>query len=557
MRSPCAVAIGLAVVGLVVAASVSSAQVPEKMNYQVMLTDNANQPLADQAVQIVFRIYSQVSGGSQLWAETQNVATNSIGVVSVILGSVNPLSIDFSGPRWLQVEVSGQPMTPRRELVAAPYARQAHDSSNLGGAPAASYPLAATLSATGTINQPGNPVDWTKLKSVPAGFADGVDNAGVGDGNSLDAPDGNPVDALYVDPTGNVIVDAPSMFGARLQVTAERNEVGAYMKADSKVADGVGLIVVADSTSAVVGNSGGSLMGYTVPVSPAAVAGHGEGSANGGLFFGHGTGDGAQCYSWTSGSALYAHASGSGYSGLFEGGAGVDMERQDAYPVLNVNNTSTTGWGDAAWFFSPAGMNSSTWTVYADCKEGNAGRFEKHLDDNNYAMTVYGATASSEGLYVQGTIVSTGGPARVVPTSRGSEAVFGVTAADVDVMASGSGRLSGGAARVEFDRLFAESVAGATDVRVTATPIGAWSALYVERVDAEGFDLTSDAGDKDVEFNWVAVGRAKGYERAPEISLPDAAEVARIAAEKKAAVEAARPPVRNRRPGVIEVRRGE
>jgi hypothetical protein len=151
---------------------------------------------------------------------------------------------------------------------------------------------------------------------------------------------------------------------------------------------------------------------------------------------------------------------------------------------------------------------------------------------------------SSEGLYVLGTLFYTGLAARAVPTSRGTEAVFGVTAPDVEVMTSGAARLSNGSARIEFDRLFTESIAGATDLRVTATPIGAWSALYVEGVDGGGFTLRSEAGDKDVAFNWVAVGRAKGCERTPEISIPDPAEDARIAAEKRAAVEAARPPVR-------------
>ena len=33
------------------------------------------------------------------------------------------------------------------------------------------------LAAPGTLNDPSNPVDWTKLKSVPAGFADGIDHA--------------------------------------------------------------------------------------------------------------------------------------------------------------------------------------------------------------------------------------------------------------------------------------------------------------------------------------------------------------------------------------------
>lgn len=83
---------------LLLAASPSPAQIPQKMNYQMMLTDDSDQPLVDQSVQLVFRIYGQESGGSWLWSQTHDVMTNSIGVVSVILGSSNPISVDFSGP---------------------------------------------------------------------------------------------------------------------------------------------------------------------------------------------------------------------------------------------------------------------------------------------------------------------------------------------------------------------------------------------------------------------------------------------------------------------------
>lgn len=38
--------------------------------------------------------------------------------------------------------------------------------------------VTAALAGTGTVNEDGNPVDWTKLKGVPEGFADGVDNTG-------------------------------------------------------------------------------------------------------------------------------------------------------------------------------------------------------------------------------------------------------------------------------------------------------------------------------------------------------------------------------------------
>ena len=47
-------------------------------------------------------------------------------------------------------------------------------------------------------------------------------------------------------------------------------------------------------------------------------------------------------------------------------------------------------------------------------------------------------------------------------------------------------------------------------------------------IDADGFDLRSDSGRTDVEFHWVAVGRAEGHERAPEIVIPDHDEEERL-----------------------------
>jgi hypothetical protein len=557
MRNRRAVAVGLAVATLAIAAGVCHAQVPQKMNYQVMLTDAANQPLASQSVQLVFRIYTLSAGGSQLWNETQNVTTNSIGVVSVILGSVTPLTVDFSTSRWLQVEVNGETMTPRRELVAAPYARQAHNADNLGGTAAGSFALSSTLSTAGTINSPGNPVDWTKLKSVPAGFADGTDNAGLGDGNSLDAPDGDPVNALYVENDGDVVVGSPTPTEGWFEITPPRCSTALRVNSQSYFTGEVSALATCDSTSAIVGNVTADMVAYSVPLTPTGVAGIGYGVGNGGFFLANGSGMGADCRSAGAGAAVSGIALGSGYSGHFEGGAGVDITRSNGYPVLNVHNTRPSSFADGGWFESGSGVSGITWTVYSHCFEGRAGFFQKSTDDNYYALHVTAASASSEGLYVQGTLVYTGLAARAVPTSRGNEAVFGVTAVDVDVMASGSGALSAGAARVEFDRLFAESISGAADLRVTATPIGAWSALYVERIDAGGFTLRSDAGDRDVAFNWVAVGRAKGYERTPEIAIPDPAEDARVAAEKRAAVEAARPPRGNEGPATVTRTLGE
>lgn len=43
------------------------------------------------------------------------------------------------------------------------------------------------LQNPGVINDSSNPVDWTKLKNVPADFADGVDDVGAGGGGDITA----------------------------------------------------------------------------------------------------------------------------------------------------------------------------------------------------------------------------------------------------------------------------------------------------------------------------------------------------------------------------------
>ncbi|MBD3374517.1 hypothetical protein GF406_05710 [candidate division KSB1 bacterium] len=52
------------------------------------------------------------------------------------------------------------------------------------------YYTKTNLNSSGTINASGNPVDWTKLKSVPSGFADGVDNVNPGDITAVNAGSG-------------------------------------------------------------------------------------------------------------------------------------------------------------------------------------------------------------------------------------------------------------------------------------------------------------------------------------------------------------------------------
>lgn len=135
-----------------------------------------------------------------LWNDASSTDSGAVvGAVMVTASATNGLftmELDF-GPdafngeaRWLEFELCDTgacnvitPLSPRQEVTATPYAQSA-----------------------GTANA----VPWNGITGVPAGFADGVDNVGgAGDGHSLDAADGTPVDALVVDNVGNVGIGTP------------------------------------------------------------------------------------------------------------------------------------------------------------------------------------------------------------------------------------------------------------------------------------------------------------------------------------------------------------
>jgi hypothetical protein len=209
------------------AVATASASIPHKINYQGQLKDTSTGDPLVGSVNLTFRIYDASLGGTELWTESQSADADANGVVSVVLGSTIPIDIDFDGPVWLQVEVEGQAMSPRREVTSVPFAFYAEkadlaeNADSLGGQPSGSYSVEghnhddryyteSELNTPGTINTGTNPVDWTKLKDVPAGFADGTDDGGAGDGYSLDAADGDPTDAVYVDDAGHVGIGTTS-----------------------------------------------------------------------------------------------------------------------------------------------------------------------------------------------------------------------------------------------------------------------------------------------------------------------------------------------------------
>ena len=98
-----------------------SAQIPNTISYQGILTDNKDNPVPNGNVSLTFRLYNASEGGDTLWQEIQNVMITK-GIFNVILGSVTPLDLPFNKQYWLGITVGSETeMSPRTALTASPY----------------------------------------------------------------------------------------------------------------------------------------------------------------------------------------------------------------------------------------------------------------------------------------------------------------------------------------------------------------------------------------------------------------------------------------------------
>jgi hypothetical protein len=219
----------LVLICVLLSAAVAGAEVPRLMNYQGVLTDANGIPLSG-SHDISFRIYRGEGTGAQvLWEESHSALELKEGVFNVILGSVSPMGDDLfeSGELWLGVSVDAdKEITPRTRITPVPWAMRAGVAEVALRVSEETGPLVAAaigdLSTPGRINDPSNPVDWTRLKGVPQWLVEsdlpvseaalgrmteekiGDPCIGCGDGHSLDARDGDPEDVVYVDEYGNV-----------------------------------------------------------------------------------------------------------------------------------------------------------------------------------------------------------------------------------------------------------------------------------------------------------------------------------------------------------------
>jgi hypothetical protein len=141
----------------------TTSALPHVVRFGGTFKDPNGSPLAG-IVGVTFALYSEQTGGTALWLETQNVTADSNGHYSVLLGSTTsqglPESIFTSEQaRWVGVQVSGQTEQPRMLLGSAPYALKAGDAETIGGFPPSAFMLAVPGGAATTSSSSGSRSD--------------------------------------------------------------------------------------------------------------------------------------------------------------------------------------------------------------------------------------------------------------------------------------------------------------------------------------------------------------------------------------------------------------
>ena len=248
--------LSLVLLGVMVLIRRASCQVPQMMSYQGYLTDDTGTSVPDDNYSLTFALYDAESEGTALWTETHPVISVIKGLFNVILGSVNAITLPFDRPYWLGVKVGEEAeLSPRMGLTTTGYSFRAGNADRVNGLAASTTPAANSLlplgpdarfpdavlppvppkkhaethneggsdgiTVTNAIIQDGtiveadlanNAVTTLKIQDsavtsdkIQDGTIQQVDlSFTLGDGHSLDAPDGDPEDAVYVDNDGNV-----------------------------------------------------------------------------------------------------------------------------------------------------------------------------------------------------------------------------------------------------------------------------------------------------------------------------------------------------------------
>ncbi len=201
-------------------ASISFSSIPQLLSYQGRLTTPDGLPVPDGDYQLHFRIYNVSSGGSALWYSNAQTVSVTNGLYSYLLGSSVPFPNGlFTGNRWLGITVGTDPeLTPRIQLLSSAFA---------------------------FTSQNADSVSWSGIKSLPAGFADGVDNNSGGDITAVNTSGGL---------TGGATSGDANLSIASGGVTSSHIQNGTIVDADISASAAISLSKIAGGIPTLTGS---------------------------------------------------------------------------------------------------------------------------------------------------------------------------------------------------------------------------------------------------------------------------------------------------------------
>ncbi len=108
--------------------------IPHLINLQGRATDNVGNPVSDGGHTFTFRIFNVPAAGVALWTEGPLAITTAGGLFTHQLGSSTPFPISSTGyvifydetQLWLEIEVDGNIISPRTQLITTPYTQVAN-----------------------------------------------------------------------------------------------------------------------------------------------------------------------------------------------------------------------------------------------------------------------------------------------------------------------------------------------------------------------------------------------------------------------------------------------
>ena len=219
MKRLCAIACAL----LAVLFNAVSADVPELLSYQGVLTDGSGVVVGDGAYNVTLRLYTVEVGGAPIWEEA-HLLTVSKGIFNARLGWTQPLgALDFDLPYYLGISVEGgAELEPRTLLTDAAYAMNARMVK--GSAATANRVPAAGSVGIGTTS-PAYPLT---VRYDNAGISPAIaieNNYGMGSQNIIDFRfDGVSQASIRKSNGGNLFLDA-SLMGITLRAGAANRMV--------------------------------------------------------------------------------------------------------------------------------------------------------------------------------------------------------------------------------------------------------------------------------------------------------------------------------------------